>query len=365
MFDRHTKSKARLGRDYRLLLVDGHGSHMNMKFIEWCDQHNILLAVYPPHSTHRLQPLDVSLFNPLANYYSQELSTWIHKTQGLCKLNKRHFFGLFWPAYVRAFSQENIASGWLKTGLSPFNPEEVLGQLQAKEPTRPHSSGSVSSTALSDTDWIKVNRLLKAAVGDVLGTEVRKISNTLEQFAAKVSILEAENEGLRRAVFIEKKRRNRGKPMFDALRDDDSKAVFFSPAKIRQARELAILKDDEKAMQTEQKAIEKQERLIQKKAKAAEVAQRKLDKENARIQKAQDSAEKRAAKEEAKLAKQAAQQIQSGFKERTKGRKKKAPPISVQKELALVEEIAVEEGWVDIEVGRLGRPRKLPVRFRQ
>ncbi|MCJ1296352.1 hypothetical protein MMC34_007918, partial [Xylographa carneopallida] len=91
------------------------------------------------------------------------------------------------------------------------------------------------------------------------------------------------------------------------------------------------------------KAIEKQKRLIQKKAKAAEVAQRKLDKENARIQKAQDSAEKRAAKKKAKLAKQAAQQIQSGFKERTKERKKKTPAISVQKEVALVEEIAVEE----------------------
>lgn len=157
----------------------------------------------------------MSLFNPLGNYYSQELSTWIHETQGLSKLDKRHFLDLFWPAYMRAFSRKNIASGWLKTGLCPSNLEEVLGQLQAKEPTRPHSSGSVSSTALSDTDWIKLNRLLKAAVDDVLGTEVRKISNTLEQFAVKVSILEAENKGLRRAVFIEKKRRKRGKPMFD------------------------------------------------------------------------------------------------------------------------------------------------------
>ena len=95
VFDRHTKGKARNGRDYRLLLVDGHGSHLNMPFLDWCDQHKIIVAVYPPHSTHRLQPLDVSLFSPLANYYSQQLNQWIHDTQGLCKLNKRHFFGLF------------------------------------------------------------------------------------------------------------------------------------------------------------------------------------------------------------------------------------------------------------------------------
>ena len=74
VFNRHTKSKIRLGRDFRLLLINGHGSHINIKFIEWCNQHKILLAVYPPYSTYRLQPLDINLFNPLANYYSQKLS---------------------------------------------------------------------------------------------------------------------------------------------------------------------------------------------------------------------------------------------------------------------------------------------------
>ncbi len=74
VFDRNTRSKARNSRDYRLLFVDGHGSHINMKFLDWCEQNKVLVALYPPHSTHRLQPLDVSLFNPLANYYSQNLN---------------------------------------------------------------------------------------------------------------------------------------------------------------------------------------------------------------------------------------------------------------------------------------------------
>jgi hypothetical protein len=73
VFDKHTKKKASNGRVWRLLIVDGHGSHINMNFLNWCDKHRILVAVYPPHTTHRLQPLDVSLFRPLANYYSQLL----------------------------------------------------------------------------------------------------------------------------------------------------------------------------------------------------------------------------------------------------------------------------------------------------
>ena len=37
VFDRHTKTKA--GYEWRLLIVDGHSLHVNMGFIDYCDQH--------------------------------------------------------------------------------------------------------------------------------------------------------------------------------------------------------------------------------------------------------------------------------------------------------------------------------------
>jgi hypothetical protein len=74
VFDRYTKTKARNGRDWRLLLVDGHNSHLNIRFLNWCEQHRIIIMVYPPHLTHRLQPLDVSVFGPLSQYYSNKLT---------------------------------------------------------------------------------------------------------------------------------------------------------------------------------------------------------------------------------------------------------------------------------------------------
>ena len=52
VFDRHTKTKA--GNRRRLLIVDGHNSHLNLEFIEICDKRRILILVLPPHSTHRL-----------------------------------------------------------------------------------------------------------------------------------------------------------------------------------------------------------------------------------------------------------------------------------------------------------------------
>jgi hypothetical protein len=52
VFERETRRYA--STRYRLLLLDGHGSHVTMKFIEYCYNHKILLAVYPPHATHTL-----------------------------------------------------------------------------------------------------------------------------------------------------------------------------------------------------------------------------------------------------------------------------------------------------------------------
>ena len=89
VFDRHTKAKAR--RKYRLLIVDGHGSHVTPEFIEYCDQNKILLAVFPPQSTHTLQPLDVCLFGPLSQAYSNELTACLKSSQGVLAIKKGDF----------------------------------------------------------------------------------------------------------------------------------------------------------------------------------------------------------------------------------------------------------------------------------
>ena len=72
VFDLATKAFARRGR--RLLIVDGHLSYVNMAFINKCWDLRIILLIFPPHSTHRLQPLDVVLFGLLLLVYSQELN---------------------------------------------------------------------------------------------------------------------------------------------------------------------------------------------------------------------------------------------------------------------------------------------------
>lgn len=96
VFDRYTKAKAR--RRWRLLLLDGHGSHVTADFIDFCDANRILLAILPPHSTHSLQPLDVVLFAPLSRHYTIQLNCNSQRSQGLTSVSKREFYSSFWLA---------------------------------------------------------------------------------------------------------------------------------------------------------------------------------------------------------------------------------------------------------------------------
>jgi hypothetical protein len=69
-FDPNTKAKAR--RRHRLLILDGHGSHLTPEFVHYCKDNRIILLCLPPHTSHMLQPLDVSCFSPLKHWFKRE-----------------------------------------------------------------------------------------------------------------------------------------------------------------------------------------------------------------------------------------------------------------------------------------------------
>lgn len=300
VFDRFTKAKARNGRDYRLLITDGHSSHVNMDFLEWCDQHRIIVAVFPPHSTHRLQPLDVSLFSPLSTAYTKQLIQWTAKTQGLISLSKREFWTLFWNAFEASFSPENIASGWERTGLLPFDPEVVLSQITEKARDDSDTGGdSAESLALQRPTARDLRRLVDKAVDHSscdAGRSSRKLKSTLESLQSEVELLRYENQGLRETIIHEKQRRQRGKALKDYLFDriDPNSAQIFSPAKVAQAR----LKKAEMEAQKKEEALQKEAQKIQRQQKAAEQKAVALEKRRQRVAEMETKRQKKEARKQ-------------------------------------------------------------------
>jgi hypothetical protein len=149
VFDRYTKQRS--GR-WRLLILDDHGSHVTMEFINYCDHHRILLIILPPHSTHTLQPLDVVLSKPLSQAYSNKLTNHLHKAQGLIPIKKGDFFPLFRSAWISSFTGNRILKAFEATGIWPMDTNVILRRF-ASTPEAERSS----SSGLSDHDWRKMD----------------------------------------------------------------------------------------------------------------------------------------------------------------------------------------------------------------
>ncbi|KAI1002391.1 hypothetical protein K3495_g5811 [Podosphaera aphanis] len=110
---------------WRILLVDGHGSHTNVDFQWECYQNKAHLIYMPPHTSHILQPLDLSCFSPLKARYRQlieSLST-IHDT---ASLKKQRFTNYYNDARHERLAVSQIKAGWRAAGLFPFNRQKGL-----------------------------------------------------------------------------------------------------------------------------------------------------------------------------------------------------------------------------------------------
>ena len=119
----------------RLLVIDGHGSHMAPAFQKHCEQAGIICVCLPPHTSHVTQPLDVGCFSPLKQDYGQQLDR--HAQQLDHHITKQHFLEIYAQARAQALLPRTIRGEFKGAGLVPFYPARVL---QAK--VRPHTPQS-------------------------------------------------------------------------------------------------------------------------------------------------------------------------------------------------------------------------------
>jgi hypothetical protein len=60
-----------------LLIVDGHYSHTKHLDVDKARENSVAIVSLPPHTAHKMQPLDIGFMKPLKIYYAQETETWI------------------------------------------------------------------------------------------------------------------------------------------------------------------------------------------------------------------------------------------------------------------------------------------------
>ncbi|KAF2862271.1 hypothetical protein K470DRAFT_256232, partial [Piedraia hortae CBS 480.64] len=236
IFDKATSGRAR--RRWLLLFVDSHGSHLNLKFLQY-------------YIAHKILPLDVGLFFPLGNNYSQRLNSFTNMSLGQTTMTKRSFFGIFWPAFEKAFTKENSSA---KLGTS-------TRQLRLKV-------GMVSRRA---------------------GPETRKVLQELSQSAlntaARLTLAEYGCSNLEKSLALERRKRKRKPRLLEQVRGMEGYggAIFVetgqqADAKEREEQEKAQRareREEAKALKAAETLRKRQERQAAKDARMAAKARKK------------------------------------------------------------------------------------------
>ncbi|KAF9730283.1 transposase [Paraphaeosphaeria minitans] len=115
----------------RVLICNGFGTHETLEILEFCLDSNIILCRLPSHTSHKLQPCDVSVFAPLKDAYREQFERL--ERGGVNTIGKQHFTSLYSRARADAFTPRNIRAGFSACGLFPFNPDRVRGIPKPQE----------------------------------------------------------------------------------------------------------------------------------------------------------------------------------------------------------------------------------------
>jgi len=132
---------------YRLLILDGHGSHIDTEFLYACKTRKIELLFLPPHSTHILQPLDLTPFSVVKSKYRRQIQD-LATLDDAAPVKKERFIACYNQAREEGLSDRKIRAGWKAAGLSPFNIDHVLGssQILGRPVTPPSQNQLILST---------------------------------------------------------------------------------------------------------------------------------------------------------------------------------------------------------------------------
>ncbi|KAJ8945555.1 hypothetical protein NQ318_020401 [Aromia moschata] len=119
-FHQHVKSSE---KDPVLLILDNHGSHISLEIYAYCRSNGIVMVSLPPHTSHRLQPLDLTFFGPLKNALNRECDLYL-RNHPHEKITHYELASIFNKAYLRVATMDKGISGFRAAGIWPTDPDK-------------------------------------------------------------------------------------------------------------------------------------------------------------------------------------------------------------------------------------------------
>ncbi|XP_047020138.1 uncharacterized protein LOC124636298 [Helicoverpa zea] len=125
-----------------LLILDNHESHISIEALNLAKDNGVTILTVPPHTTGKIQPLDVGVFGPFKTAYNKAVDSWMMRNPGKT-FSIYEVAACVREAHMKAMTPNNICNAFKATGIVPFNrdifsdddfaPSEVTNRLLEKE----------------------------------------------------------------------------------------------------------------------------------------------------------------------------------------------------------------------------------------
>lgn len=114
-------SRASVDNPVLLFLLDRHASHTkNIDIINLGRDNGVHVLSFPPHCTHRLQPLDVGFMKPFSTYYTEAANSWLRLNSGKI-ITQIQVAEVVDKAFQKAATLSTAYNAIRATGIWPLN----------------------------------------------------------------------------------------------------------------------------------------------------------------------------------------------------------------------------------------------------
>ena len=117
--------------------------------INFCRENGIVLLTIPPHTSHRLQPLDRTVLCPLKNYVSESCAGKMQSQAGR-PLTIYDIPSVMKDSLPRAVTIANVCSGFECTGIFPYNRNVFFESMFAPSAVTDREDPNVTSEDLGN-----------------------------------------------------------------------------------------------------------------------------------------------------------------------------------------------------------------------
>lgn len=146
--------------------------------LTYCFENNITLCRLPSHTSHKLQPCDVGVFEPLKTAYREQVEALYRG--GANAIGKQHFTLSYKRAHEMAMTTRNIRSAWSRAGLYPINPEKVLAGMAKPVVVEQNASTDDTRTEYPDIHGDELRTPTTSSGWRMLQREVAESISTLD-----------------------------------------------------------------------------------------------------------------------------------------------------------------------------------------